>query len=144
MAPLRRGSARSSDTLLEEELRASLPLDLAALPDALARHSASKDAPSVDLVLADCASAAPALVQRLVAAQVPPATLLRRRFRVFVYHKCDVASAWNSSDAERRDALYRISHVRLPNVGYEAHTYLAHVARHHGDLADWTLFLQVM
>lgn len=32
--------------------------------------------------------------------------------------------------------------VRLPNVGRESHTYLQHIIRHHGDLADYTLFSQ--
>ena len=128
--------------VLTRWLGPTVQTELISLPSTMrAAASPSADRTSIDFVIADCNELTPIQLQMLIAAQVPLGSLLSGSWRVFLYHKCG-RSKWNAThDRSHRD-LWRIQHHDLPNVGFEAHTYLHHIVTHYGDLAHWTLFLQ--
>jgi len=113
--------------------------ELQSLPSTMrAAASPSADRTSIDFVIADCNEITPIQLQMLIAAQVPLGSLLSGSWRVFLYHKCG-RSKW---DGFHDPELWQLHQEDLPNVGFESHTYLHHIAAHYGHLGQWTLFLQ--
>ena len=100
----------------------------------------------IDFVLSDCQDVTASLVEKLLAA---PSFLAYKQRRVFLYQKCG-SDKWLRSIAHHRgqsDSIWQFGwpswlHVStLPNIGFEAHTYLHHIAAHYDDCANITLFL---
>ena len=94
---------------------------------------------STDFVFASYNDCSQATVEAIVFYGVPPIARAQRDFRVWLYHKHN-ETKW--PDDPRWDSEYRVTHTRLANIGYEAHTYLHHMHERYHDLADVTLFLQ--
>lgn len=101
----------------------------------------------IDFVISDCDDVTPALIERLLASNM---ARMHKTHRVFLYQKCGTGK-WLRSVAHQRAVhgsqfqfgwptwLHTIS---LPNYGFEAHTYLYHIATHYDDVANVTVFLK--
>lgn len=116
-------------------------------------NSSSNDSDKgVDVVVSDCKDFTPQMLRHIAKAPklFPPHS---RRHRAFIYHKCGESAEWalNLADPESaaeelssqvRVKSWRVHHATLPNYGFEAHTYMHHIATNYDDLAELTLFLQ--
>lgn len=93
---------------------------------------------TLDFVVAHCDEQFRQAVEAIVHYGVPHRRVdSKHDFRVVMYHKCGTQPETRAWDEE-----YHVQHVRLTNVGYEAHTYIEHLVRNYDHLATTTLFLQ--
>eukprot|EP01012_Entosiphon_sulcatum_P035005 TRINITY_DN4444_c0_g1_i4.p1 TRINITY_DN4444_c0_g1~~TRINITY_DN4444_c0_g1_i4.p1 ORF type:complete len:1115 (-),score=170.39 TRINITY_DN4444_c0_g1_i4:36-3380(-) len=106
-------------------------------PYGLARTRFSQ-LPSVDVVVSHCTENLD-WIDNLVKYGIPKKT----KFTIYVYEKCVDASndKWRLKINLMQDAMNHIQRITLPDVGYEAHTFLTHLLNHK-DGGDATVFLR--
>ena len=96
---------------------------------------------TLGIVVADCKDTKRSFIEQLVADA--RSCCVWEQYEVFLYTKCSGTSSLGERNMTQQwRSRHHLQHTTLPNIGFEAHTYLRHIVNHYDRLHSRTIFVQ--